>query len=73
MMNKGINKIVVIEVVSNIVTSDRTIIGFIVITVFIIVTSTRRFSFAYTCIRKLYLEWLKQMMKVRYQKVMWVN
>jgi len=35
-MNKDINKIIAIEVVNNIVTSDRTIINFIVITVFII-------------------------------------
>ena len=35
-MNKDINKIIAIEVVNNIVTSDRTIINFIVINVFII-------------------------------------
>ena len=35
-MNKDIKRIIVIEVVNNIVTSDRTIINFIVITVFII-------------------------------------
>jgi hypothetical protein len=35
-MNKDIKKIIVIEVVNNIVTSDRTIINFIVINVFII-------------------------------------
>ena len=35
-MNKDIKRIIVIEVVSNIVTSDRTIINFIVINVFFI-------------------------------------
>ena len=36
-MNKDIKRIIVIEVVNNIVTSDRKIINFIVINVFIII------------------------------------
>jgi hypothetical protein len=47
-MNKDFKNIVVIEVVNNIVTSDRTINSFIVITVFIIsgaISDVHRFQY----------------------------